>query len=148
MKEFFPDYSALKLLQIIICSLAGILIFLSVLFLHPWKMIMWCFVGSFLLIAFVISFFCLPIYFSNLRYILTSSQVTVCSGIFFRREQSIPLQSVQFAQLITGPWDGIFGLNFMILYVYGGSLMMFFLKNSDRRELTEILERKGIFHAP
>ncbi|MBE6875449.1 MAG: PH domain-containing protein [Ruminococcus sp.] len=148
LKEYSADLSAMKLLQVIVCLLASLLIFASTKFLSRWAVIMWALIIVFVLTAVVLSFFCMPLYFSNLRCIVTSSQVTVRTGMFFQREQSIRLQSVQFVQLITGPWDGLLGLNFMILYVYGGSLMIFFLKKSDRCELTEFLERKGVFHAP
>lgn len=148
LKEYSADLSAMKLLQILVCLLASLLIFASGKFLSRWPAVMWALIIGFVLTAVILCFLCMPLYFSNLRCIVTSSQVTVRTGIFFQREQSIRLQSVQFVQLITGPWDGLLGLNFMILYVYGGSLMIFFLKKSDRYELTEFLERKGVFHAP
>jgi len=148
LKEYSADLGAMKLLQITVCLLAALLIFASVKFLSRWAVIMWILTGLFALAAIVISFFCMPLYFSNLRCIVTSNQVTIRTGMFFRREQSIRLQSVQFVQTITGPWDGVLGMNFIILYVYGGSLMIFFLKKPDRQELTEFLERKGVFHAP
>ncbi|MDE7122469.1 MAG: hypothetical protein K2O42_09970, partial [Oscillospiraceae bacterium] len=61
---------------------------------------------------------------------------------------SIRLQSVQFVQIVTGYHDGASGMNFIVLYVYGGSLLLSFLNRDNRRELMEFLERKGIFHAP
>ncbi|MBR1530078.1 MAG: PH domain-containing protein [Oscillospiraceae bacterium] len=148
MKEYSADLSAMKLLQIMVCLLAAVLIFASAKFLYRWPLVMWILIGLFAVTAIILSFLCMPLYFSNLRCIVTANQVTVRTGMFFRREQSIRLQSVQFVQTITGPWNGILGLNFIILYVYGGSLMIFFLKKTDRQELTEFLERKGVFHAP
>ena len=148
MKEYSADLSAMKLLQIIVCLLAFLLSIASVKFLSRWIFVMWGLVILFSVTAAVLSFFCIPLYFSNLKCIVTANQVTIRTGMFFRREQSIRLQSVQFVQLITGPWDGILGLNFIILYFYGGRLMIFFLKKNDRRELTEFFERKGVFHAP
>ncbi|MBR4319790.1 MAG: PH domain-containing protein [Oscillospiraceae bacterium] len=148
MKEYSADMSAMKLLQIIACLLAALLIGLSARFLYRWVILMWSFIILFAVTAVLLSFFCMPLYFSNLKCIVTANQVTIRTGMFFRQEQSIRLQSVQFVQTITGPWDGILGLNFVILYVYGGSLMIFFLKKADRLEFTEFLERKGVFHAP
>ena len=148
LKEYSADLSAMKLLQIMVCLLAAVLIFASAKFLYRWPLVMWILIGLFAVTAIILSFLCMPLYFSNLRCIVTANQVTVRTGMFFRREQSIRLQSVQFVQTITGPWNGILGLNFIILYVYGGSLMIFFLKKTDRQELTEFLERKGVFHAP
>lgn len=148
MKEYSADLAAMKLLQITVCLSAVLLIWASMKFLSRWSVIMWSMSGIFAVTAIVVSFLCMPLYFSNLRCIVTASQVTIRTGMFFRREQSIRLQSVQFVQIITGPWDGVFGLNFIILYVYGGSLMIFFLKKSDRQEIIEFLERKGVFYAP
>ena len=140
--------SAMKLLQAAACLLAALLSAACGKFLFRWPLVMWILISVFVIIALIFSFVCLPFYFANLKCIVTANQVTIRTGIFFRREQSIRLQSVQFVQLITGPFDGIFGLNFVILYVYGGSMMILFLKKQDRHELTELLERKGVFHAP
>lgn len=146
MKEYYADLSAMKLLQILIFITAIILVIASALLFSRWKIIMWILISSFILIAVIISFLCLPLYFKALRCIVTANQITIRQGIFFLREQSIRLQSVQFVQLITGPFDGMLGLNFIILYVYGGSLMIFFMKKQDRQELTDFLQRKGVFH--
>ena len=148
MKEYSADFSAMKLLQILVCLFAALLIAASARFLYRWVVLMWSLIILFAVTAVVLSFFCMPLYFSNLKCLVTANQVTIRTGMFFQREQSIRLQSVQFVQTVTGPWDGILGLNFIILYVYGGSLMIFFLKKSDRLEFTEFLERKGVFHAP
>ena len=53
---------------------------------------------------------------------------------------------MQFVQTITGPFDGIFGMNFIVLYVYGGQLTIPFLHKRDRQELTMLLEERGVFH--
>ena len=69
-------------------------------------------------------------------------------GIFFKRKQSVRLDRVQFVQVITGAFDGILGLNFIILHVYGGQLMMMFLNKNDRNEITALLQQKGVYYAP
>ncbi len=147
LKEYSADLSAMKLLQILICLLSAILIAVCGRFLYHWPVIMWILILIFGITAAVLSLFCLPVYFSNLKCIVTASQITVHTGMLFLREQSVRLQNIQFIQLITG-FGGRFGMNFVILYVYGGSLMIFFMKKKDRQELTEFLERKGVFHAP
>lgn len=139
----------MKLLQALVFLLSMILAVLSLLcYLHSGFIIFLILMILFISTGFLIHFIFLPLYFKNLYYQITANQIAIRKGIFFRREQSIRLQSVQFVQLITGPFDGKFGLNFMILYVYGGSMMLFFMQQNDRRELTEFLERKDIFHAP
>ena len=148
LKEYTADLSAMKLLQILVCLVCTLLCLLCGKFLFRWAVLMWVIIAVLIAVTLSISFVCLPFYFSNLRYIITANQITVRTGIFFQQEQSIRLQSVQFIQLITGPWDGILGLNFIILYVYGGSMMIFFMKKKDRQELTDFLIQRGIFYAP
>lgn len=147
MKEYYADFSAMKLLQIIIFLLTIIFILASIFIFFKLKIIMWICISIFIIIAIIINYICLPLYFKTLKYTVTANQITLRQGIFFVHEQSIKLQSVQFVQFITG-FHGMFGLNFIILYVYGGSMMIFFMKKQDRQELTEFLQRKGIFHAP
>ncbi len=149
LKEYHADKSAMKLLQTLIFLLSTILTVLSLLcYLHfqliPFLILMILFISTGILVNLIF----LPLYFKNLYYQITANQISIRRGIFLRREQSIRLQTVQYIQLITGPFDGKFGLNFIILYVYGGSMMLFFMHQNDRQELTAFLERKGIFHAP
>lgn len=147
MKEYYADLSAMKLLQILIFIITTILVISSVLIFYRWKFIMWILISIFIIIIIITNYICLPIYFKNLKYTITTNHISIRQGIFFQREQSIRLQSVQFVQLITG-LNGMFGLNFIILYVYGGSMMIFFMKKQDFQEVTEFLQRKGIFHVP
>ncbi|MDE5792775.1 MAG: PH domain-containing protein [Oscillospiraceae bacterium] len=147
MKEYYADLSAMKLLQVLISVITVILISASIFIFFRLKIIIWILVGIFIITAIIINFICLPVYFKTLKYTVTANQITIRQGIFLVREQSIKLQSVQFVQFITG-LNGMFGLNFVILYVYGGSMMIFFMKKQDRQELTDFLQRKGIFHAP
>ncbi|MDE5768752.1 MAG: PH domain-containing protein [Oscillospiraceae bacterium] len=147
--KYYADRSAMKLLQIVILILSSILTALCLLCYLRFELLVFLILMIlFLSTGALLTLFFLPLYFKNLYYHITPEQIAIHKGIFFRREQSIRLQSVQFVQIITGYHDGISGLNFMILYVYGGSLLLSFMNRDDRRELTEFLERKGIFHAP
>lgn len=147
MKEYRADIGALQLLQISICLLGTGLSFAAGYFLHAWPHIMWSVVGVFAGAAVLMSFLCLPLFFRRLRCMASPSKISLHAGILFLREQSIRLDRVQFVQTITGPFDGILGMNFIVLYVYGGQLTIPFLNRSDRRELTALLEQRGVFHA-
>lgn len=147
MKEYRADIGALQLLQIGICLVGAGLSFAAGCFLNAWPRVMWSIIGVFAGAAVLASFICLPLFFRRLRCMASSSKISLRAGILFLREQSIRLDRVQFVQIITGPFDGILGMNFVILYVYGGQLTLPFLSRSDRRELTALLEQKGVFHA-
>ena len=147
MKEYRADHGALHLLQILICLAGTGLSAAAMQFLSRWSWILWTVVGMFSGTAFVLSLICLPLFFARLRCYASEEKLTVIAGILFLREQSIRLDRVQFIQTVTGPFDGILGLNFIILYVYGGQLTIPFLSKSDRYELVGLLERGGVFHA-
>ena len=147
VKEYHADRGALHLLQILI-SLAGAgLCAAATYFLRRWAWIMWIVVGVFTGTAFILSLICLPLFFARLHCYASEEKVTVIAGVLFLRQQSIRLDRVQFIQTVTGPFDGNLGLNFIILYVYGGQLTIPFLSKSDRYELVGLLERGGVFHA-
>ena len=147
MKEYRADHGALHLLQILICLAGTGLSAAATQLLSRWSWILWTVVGVFSGTAFVLSLICLPLFFARLRCYASEEKLTVIAGILFLREQSIRLDRVQFIQTVTGPFDGILGLNFIILYVYGGQLTIPFLSKNDRYELVGILERGGVFHA-
>ncbi|MEE5992672.1 MAG: PH domain-containing protein [Oscillospiraceae bacterium] len=148
MKIYHADTGALQLLQILICTVSAVLDVLVGIFLNSFPIIMWSITAVFTIVAVLLSFFILPLFFKNFCFIVTDSKIMVSMGIFFKRKQSVRLDRVQFVQVITGAFDGILGLNFIILHVYGGRLMMMFLNKNDRNEITALLQQKGVFYAP
>lgn len=148
MQDFRADRTSLRLLQLVICLLAGVMDMAAALFLDPWTLLMWIVIIIIVSAAVLVSFVLLPLFFRRLRCTVTTSQITVCAGILFRQEQSIRIDTIQFVQLISGPFDGALGLNFMILHVYGGQLAILFLHKDDRDSLSAFLQQKGVFYAP
>lgn len=148
MQTFRADPAALRLLQIVICLLAAAVNITAVLFLASWTTAMWIIIAVAAAAALLVSFVLLPLFFRRLTCTVTASQITVCAGILFRQEQSVRMDAVQFVQLITGPFDGTLGLNFLVLHVYGGQLFILFLHKNDRDTLTALLQQKGVFYAP
>lgn len=146
MKEYRADIAALTLLQIGVCLIAGGLCAAAGLFLSRWYRIMWILIAVFAGIALILSFLILPAFFRRIRVVCTSSQITLTAGIFFTRMQAIRIDRVQFVQLLSGPFDGILGMNFVTLFVYGGQLTVPFLGRKERAELTKFLEERGVFH--
>lgn len=146
MKEYRADIGALQVIQIMLCLIGAGLSFAAAHFLVRWVRIMWIVVGISAGTAALLALIGLPLFFRRLRCYASGTKITVRAGIFFLREQSIRLDRVQFVQTITGPFDGIFGMNFIVLYVYGGQLTIPFLHKRDRQELTMLLEERGVFH--
>ena len=147
MREYRADVAALTLLQLGLCALAGGLSAAAALFLDPWPKLMLILIVVFVSLAAVGAIVLLPMYFRRLRCVCTSSQISFAAGILFLRAQRIRIERVQFVQTIVGPADGILGLNCIILYVYGGQLVIPFLSRKDRKELEQFLQERGVFHA-
>ena len=146
-KDCRADWGALHLLQLLICLAALLLCAAATFFLHYWEGIMWAVITVFAGVALVLSLLCLPLFFARMHFYATDEKLTVIAGILFLRAQSIRLDRVQFIQTVTGPFDGALGMNFIILYVYGGQLTVPFLNRTDRIELVHLLEQGGVFHA-
>ncbi len=148
MKTYHADTAALQLLQLAVLLTGGLLALTAGLTLYRWPVIMWSIAGICGGLAFLISLIVLPLWFRHFTCIVTSAQITRRSGIFFKREQSVRLQTIQFVQIITGPFNGRSGMNFILLHVYGGRMLLPCLRQEDRLALTEFLRAKGVYHAP
>ncbi len=149
MKQIYhADTSAMRLLSMTCLLLAGLLCLAAIVLLQRLPILMWTMVGIFAAIGILGSFLLLPLYFNKLQMEVTNSQIFLKTGIIFRRERSVQFQSIQFVQVITGPRDGAGGWNFITLYLYGGRLFLPFLRQTDRQALTQLLQEKGVYHAP
>lgn len=148
MQEYKADPAALWAAMLAVCLPAAGLILLTGLLLSRWPRLMWLIIGIVTAAAMLLSFLVLPLYFRLLSVSVSATQVTVTAGIFFRRTQSVRLDRVQFVQLLSGPFHGMLGLNFVTLFVYGGRLTVPFLHRTDFTELTAFLTQKGVYHAP
>ena len=148
MKDYHADRSALWTIMLAVCLAASGLIAAAGAVLDRWPNVMWGVIVVVGVIAAIPAFFILPLYFHRLSCTASSSSITVTAGIFFRRAQSVRFERVQFVQILSGPFDGALGLNFVILHVYGGHLTVPFLNRDDRESLAALLQQKGVFHAP
>lgn len=147
-KSYHADNAALYFLQILICLVSAGLSAIAASFLSFWSIFMWIAIAIFVGIGVIVSFLILPLLFRKLLCTVTASQINVQSGIFLRKEQSIRMNTIQFVQIISGPFNGALGMNFIILHVYGGQLSVLFLSKKDCQDFTAYLRQKGVFYAP
>ncbi len=148
MTTYPTDPHAAYPLQAALLLTAGLLCLGAWLFLRAYSLLFSIFCSAVLLAALLGGFVLFPLYLRSIRYAVTSGQITVRAGILFRREHSVPLQSVQFAESIQGPGGGKWGMNFIILHVCGGRLTMVFLRRRDWEGIVSFLQKKGVYHAP
>ena len=148
MKEFHAERSALWTIMLTVCLAAAGLIAAAGAVLDRWPNVMWGAIIVVGVIAAIPAFCILPLYFRMLSCTVTSSSITVTAGILFRRAQSVRFERVQFVQIVSGPFDGVLGLNFVVLHLYGGHLTVSFLSRDDREAFAALLQQKGVFHAP
>ena len=148
MKDFHADRTALWTIMLAVCLAASGLIALAGASLDRWPNVMWGTIIVVGVIAAIPAFCILPLYFRMLSCTVSSSGITVTAGSLFRRAQSVRFERVQFVQILSGPFDGALGLNFVVLHMYGGHLTVPFLNRDDREALAALLQQKGVYHAP
>lgn len=147
MTVYHADSAAARLLQLLLLCMALLVCIAAAYFFRSYPLVLLICNASAVAIS-LLGCIGFPLYIRSLRCIISSSQITVRHGVFLRREQSVLLRSIQFVRIIHGPFDGAWGLNFIVLHVYGGMLGIAFLSRRDRMALTEFLRQKGVFHAP
>lgn len=82
-----------------------------------------------------IMFIYLPFYFGSLSYETDNDEIIKHSGVFIKKHQSVRYGSVQYTAVLTTPFAQYTGLNFVVLFVYGGQMPLMFLRQSDAMEI-------------
>lgn len=134
MKSYAPDKRSLIILRIAITVSALALIAAAKIFIKIYALMMTLSI-IFAAAALVLMLVYLPMYFSGLSYSATDTEISKCSGVFFKTVQSIKYSSIQYSTFVTTPFSRHTGLNFIIFYVYGGKFLLLFLKSSDAGEI-------------
>lgn len=80
----------------------------------------------------------LPLYFASLKYTVTDTEIISDSGVIIHLHQSVKINSVQYTAVISSPFSRATGLNFLILFVYGGQMNLMFLKYEDMLEIAAL----------
>ena len=134
MKHYYADKTCLNILKILILSVTFILLAVTVYFLSfiPIVMILLCII--FLAAGFFTAIIYLPIYFKNLKYYVSNDRIIKESGFYFKKKQIIRIDKIQFTTSVSTPFSKLTGLNFIVLYAYGGMMTVMFLSDHDFAE--------------
>lgn len=142
MKEIRPDKHALTSVRLIVLALALAVTGAAKLYI-PIDIVV-IIIGIAVLTA-VIFFDCIyfPLYFSNLYYETDGKTITKYSGVIFRTNRTIRYSTVQYTAVVTTPFSKFTGLNFAVLFVYGGQLRLIFLDHRDCAEIVRLASVSG-----
>lgn len=139
MKSYKPDRRSMNTLRAASAAAAIILITAFGLLIPIYSLMITLIAGA-AAAAVIVIFVYLPMYFSSLSYTADEDEISKTSGAVFRKKQSVKLSSVQHYTLISTPLSERTGLNFIILYVYGGRIFMPYLSKADANEIIALSE--------
>lgn len=140
MKHYYSaDPDCLKPIWVIIAVAYIVIIALSAAFLSSIKIIMIPLIIICTLLGLFFTFIYLPRYIRNLKYCITDGKIIKESGFYFHKKQIIRLDKVQFTSSVYSPWKILRSLNLIILYAYGGFMVIIFLNNDKFAELKTFL---------
>lgn len=142
MRIYKPDKKGMRSLRAVFLLLSVILIFVIKHYI-PVNMVV--FIGALALatVDIFVLFIYLPLYFASLRYEASHEEIIRHGGVFIKTRQSVRFSTVQYTTVITTPFSQYTGLNFLILFVYGGQLRLLFLRQSDVLDILRIIDNKG-----
>lgn len=134
MKSYTPDMRSMNFLRAVTALLAlGLII--AVRLLVPVYSLMLTLSIILAAAAVIAMFIYIPMYFFALSYTADKSEIRKKSGVLFKKNQSVKFSSVQYSTLVTTPFSEYTGLNFIVFYVYGGRIILMYLKKSDVNEI-------------
>lgn len=134
-----PSRAILPFFQLIIAAFTVAIVFVSYTYI-PIKIIMLTACGVFTATGAFTVLIYFPLWFKHLQYSIDNETITKKSGAIFRFERTVKFSSIQFCDIISTPFSSHTSLNFLVLNVYGGKMLLLFLKKS---EMDFILHRTG-----
>jgi len=88
-------------------------------------------------VGMILIFFYLPVMFRNMEFYVGENIIKKKHGVFFHREQTINISSIQY---ITTAICKIDGFCFIILNIYGGVMILPFLSRKNFKSIVNELE--------
>lgn len=136
MKEYKSDKNCLNILRIAVIIATFLLIVLCAYFLSFIPKLMILLNILFFAAGFFLVVIYLPVYFRNLCYYVADEKIVKVSGFFFIKKQIMSFDKIQYTTSVSTPFNKFTGLNFFLLYAYGGLMTIMFLNKNDFEELS------------
>ncbi len=136
MIKFKPARSALFSVQLIVITISLLLLGIARMFI-PVDVIVGIIAIAIGTIDIFLDFIYLPLYFSSVRCEMTNDKITRHSGVIFKTSQTVRFSTVQYTTLVVTPFSKNTGLNFVIMFVYGGQMLLLFLSLEDAERVLE-----------
>jgi len=137
MRHYRPDRRGLTALRILLLVLSSAII-ITINYFVPSRevaIVIDILVAAVVLAAMLIY---LPLYFSSLKYTVTDTEIISDSGVILHFHQSVKINSIQYTAVVSSPFSRFTGLNFLLLFVYGGQMNLMFMRYEDMLEIATL----------
>lgn len=135
MKRYYADRTGLNVLRILIFIVTAIVAFLTYRYLSFIPIFMWIIMLVFITICFFVAIIYLPLYFKSVNYYATDRKIIKHSGVFYKTNQVMRFDSIQYTTVISTLFSKKTGFNFVMLNAFGGRMILTFLKQRDLEEI-------------
>lgn len=142
MKRYYADRTGLNVLRILMFIVTAIVAFLTYRYLSFIPIFMWSIMLVFITICFFVAVIYLPLYFKSVNYYATDRKIIKHSGVFYKTNQVMRFDSIQYTTVISTLFSKKTGFNFVMLNAFGGRMILTFLK---QRDLEEIMSEVQIY---
>ncbi|HHX57296.1 MAG TPA: PH domain-containing protein [Clostridiales bacterium] len=142
MKRYYADRTGLNVLRILMFIVTAIVAFLTYRYLSFIPIFMWSIMLVFITICFFVAIIYLPLYFKSVNYYATDRKIIKHSGVFYKTNQVMRFDSIQYTTVISTLFSKKTGFNFVMLNAFGGRMILTFLK---QRDLEEIMSEVQIY---
>ncbi|MDR2932506.1 MAG: PH domain-containing protein [Oscillospiraceae bacterium] len=95
--------------------------------------------GAWLLVFLVFYIWYFPFAYQSRSFYIEGNQIFQTGGVIYKYSQCLPIANIQYATIITSPFDRLFGLCALSIVAPGGRMTISGLRPGSARELLEIL---------
>ncbi len=140
MKKYLPDKNAKGYMRFAVIAAVFFLVLAVRLFVPDYTRISAVVLA---IPAVILDFVYIPLYFRSLRYEIDGERITKHSGVIFHTSRTAEFSAVRYTTAVTTPFSEHTGLNFAVLFMYGGRFRLMFLNRKDMQDIIDIAAERG-----
>ncbi len=141
MKIYRQSPKGLGFIRLSLLLLSIGVIITATIYLVRYPMLMYIVIGIFCFGAFFVGAILLPLYMSNMKYMITDECVVKLCGVIFKKRSYLSVRSIQYVTRLSPPFSRYTGLSFIKIYSQGRSMRLCLLDEEDSLEIFFLISK-------
>lgn len=142
MRKYIPKGTALTIIKLGIILLCIAVTIAARVYLSSFRILMIVLICLFWGVGILFAFIIFPGYFHRTVIYTSGTEISIHTGIFFKKREFMKMSAVQYVTRLTFPLGSLSGFNFIMVRGLGGTIVLPFLRSGDCEDIINLIHAK------